>query len=261
MTRAGAGRRSRAESIHARVLDAIRDYAIFSIDEDACITSWSRGAELLTGYTADEAVGQPYAMFGAEHLAGQRTRMMAAARETGTFQQERWWRRRDGGLVWVDELINPLDGGGYVVITRNLTERTEAEERRLALEAREAAGHGRETALRSELQAAERRAAFLAEASSILVATSLDFDSTLKALVRLAVSRLADWCVVHALEVDDTLARAEIAHRDPDMEDGLGRDLGHTLAGGWEHAVRSVISTGSAEVIDRIDATEGVHRR
>ena len=48
-------------------------------------------------------------------------------------------------------------------------------------------------------------ASFLAEASSILVATSLDFDSTLKALARLAVSRLADWCMIHALGADGEL--------------------------------------------------------
>jgi PAS domain S-box-containing protein len=241
-------------SVQARAFDAIRDYAIFSIDDDACIASWSRGAELLTGYTADEVSGKSYSMFGVEYLAGELPHMLAQARDGGCFQQERWWRRRDGGLVWVDELINPVEGGGYVVIARDLTERVVAEERRLAAVEREAAGKGRETALRSELQAAERRAAFLAEASSILVATSLDFDSTLKALVRLAISRLADWCVIHALQPDEqTLTRAEIAHRDPDDEDALAQSLPDVLHGGWEHAIRSVISTGRAEILDRLE--------
>jgi PAS domain S-box-containing protein len=247
---------ARPASTHASVLDAIRDYAILSLDDDACITTWSRGAALLTGYTAEEVGGKSYSIFGAEHLAGELPNMLAQARETGSFQQERWWRRRDGGLAWVDEFINPVDGGGYVVIARDLTERVAAEERLLAAEEREVAGQGRETALRSELQAAERRAAFLAEASSILVATSLDFDSTLKALVRLAVSRLADWCVIHALQPDDTLARAEIAHRDPDDEDALAESLPDALHGGWEHAIRSVISTGRAEILDRLAQPE-----
>jgi PAS domain S-box-containing protein len=241
-----------AGSIHASVLQAIRDYAIFALDDGARITSWSPGAEYLTGYSEDEARGQPYTIFGTENMAADLPRMLQTAAETGRFEQERWWRRRDGGLVWVHELINPAPEGGYVVITRDLTERAEAEERRLALQEREAAGQGRETALRSELQAAERRAAFLAEASSILVATSLDFDSTLKALARLAVSRLADWCVIHSLEDDGGLLRAELAHRDPRSEARLDGALSGTLHGGWEHAVRGVIGTGQAEVVDRI---------
>jgi PAS domain S-box-containing protein len=247
-----AAAQSHSAAVHARVLEAIRDYAIFSLDARACILSWSPGAERLTGYTAEEVRGQPYTIFGAEHAAADLPRLLAVVSEAGRFEQERWLRRRDGGLIWVHEVVNPADDRCFVVIIRDLTERAEAEERRIASDEREQAGHGREAALRSELQAAERRAAFLAEASSILVATSLDFDSTIKALARLAVSRLTDWCVIHSLEEDGSLRRADLAHRDPDTEARLDESLAGELHGGWEHAVRSVISTGQAEVVDRI---------
>src|SRR5690606_26580855 len=103
-------------------------------------------------------------------------RMLQTARDKGEFTQARWWRRRDAGVVWVEEVIQPFEDEGFIVVTRDLTEQRAAEERRR--HTNDAAGMDREKVLRAELLVAERRAAFLAEASSILVATSLDFDST-----------------------------------------------------------------------------------
>jgi PAS domain S-box-containing protein len=234
-----------------QVLDALRGYAVFALDGDGRVASWNQGARRLTGYEEKEICGQPYTVFGAHENAGDLARVLQSAQDSGTFHQERWLRHRDGGLVWVDELINPLDSAGYVVITRDLTERAAAEERQSAGAAREAQGRDREIALRAELQAAERRAAFLAEASSILVATSLDFDSTLRALARLAVSRLADWCSIHSLDEDGDLVRAEVAHRDPQLEQPLIDTIDHGLTERWEQTVRSVISTGQAQILTR----------
>jgi PAS domain S-box-containing protein len=240
------------ERLLERLVGAVRGYAIVALDEQGVIRYWTPGAEALAGYTGDEAVGQSYAIFGSEAGEAQLDRILETARGEGSFEQERWWRRSDAGLVWVSELVQPMAGGGFAVVVRDITTRAEADERR-AHDAREqkSAGAGRESALRSEIHAAERRAAFLAEASSILVATSLDFESTLKALARLAVSRLADWCVIHALDEENgQLRQAETAHRDPALEAELVRSVGDTLHGGWESTLRSVISTGQAHVLD-----------
>jgi PAS domain S-box-containing protein len=244
-----------AEELNARILDALRDYAIFALDDDGRIASWSEAAGRLTGYEREEVLGEPFSTVGSRQLS-ELEAVLAVARHVGAAQQERWWRRRDGGLILVDELINPLDGTGYVVIARDLTERSLAEERQQAQHAqqlREAEGLGRETALRSELQAAERRASFLAEASSILVATSLEFETTVKALSRLAVSRLSDWCVIHSLNDDGELERSLAAHRDPAAEARLRQALTDELTPEWEQAVHSVISTGQSQIIGRAD--------
>jgi PAS domain S-box-containing protein len=240
----GGGHRTQAD-----VIDAIRDYAIFSLGRDGSIASWSAGAERLTGYSSADVIGRSYDIFGTQGVASGVEVILRQVQESGAHEQERWWRRRDGRLVWVDELINPVDGDGYVVVMRDLTARAEAEERQLTHRRQEEESFGRETALRSELQAAERRASFLAEASSILVATSLDFDSTLRALARLAVSRLADWCVIHAIDENQTLRLAELAHRDPDLEKRLGaaaRAAPHDL---WERTLRSVMNTGQSQIL------------
>jgi PAS domain S-box-containing protein len=230
----------------------MREHAVFGLDSSGVILTWSKQAQLLTGYTAAEALGQPFSIFGAARGSGDMERMLSLVPDAGSLEQERWWRRRDGRLIWVDEVISPLDADGYVVVARDATARAEQAERQLASSAREAEGAGREAALRGEVQAAERRASFLSEASSILVATSLDFDSTLKALARLAVSRLADWCVLHSLEADGELQRAEVAHRDPELERELEAAVGRTLHADWEQMVRTVISTGQSQTLEAV---------
>jgi signal transduction histidine kinase len=64
------------------------------------------------------------------------------------------------------------------------------------------------------LRAGERRAAFLAEASRVL-ATSLDYEETLRNVARLAVPELADWCAVDLLAPDGSLVRVAVEHPDP----------------------------------------------
>jgi PAS domain S-box-containing protein len=65
---------------------------------------------------------------------------------------------------------------------------------------------------------ARRRAAererLLADAGELL-ALSLDISATLEQVARLAVPRLADWCVVDLLENDGLLHRLHVVHRDP----------------------------------------------
>src|SRR5919107_2152730 len=55
---------------------------------------------------------------------------------------------------------------------------------------------------------------FLAEASEIL-AGSLDYETELERIARLAVPALADWCVVDLLVEDGRLHRLAVVHRDP----------------------------------------------
>src|SRR5688572_10882126 len=247
-----AGSTMNGEDLYAQILTGLRDTAIFALDRAGQIVMWNRGAQLISGYDEAEVMGQSYRVFGSHDTDADVARVLQTAQDKGSFHQERWWRRRDGGLVWVEEVISPLNGTGYVVITRDLTDRVELEERRLAAgKVRDDEGLSRERLLRSELQAAERRASFLAEASSILVATSLDFDSTLKALARLAVSRLADWCVIHSQGPDGELEPAEVAHRNPDLEQAL--EEAADWSDPWRRIAAGVRQTGQAQILDRVD--------
>src|SRR5258706_7368977 len=51
----------------ARMLvEAVKDYAIYSLDIDGVVTSWSPGAEALKGWKTHEIVGKSFAAFYAE---------------------------------------------------------------------------------------------------------------------------------------------------------------------------------------------------
>lgn len=72
-----------------------------------------------------------------------------------------------------------------------------------------------ERLLRAEAEQTARRMRFLAEASQLL-GTSLEYEETLRTVVRLAVPEFADWCAVDILGRDGTLDRLAIAHADPE---------------------------------------------
>lgn len=84
----------------------------------------------------------------------------------------------------------------------------------------------RQRKAREEAERAERRAAFLAEASRVL-ASSFDTCTTLAQLARLAVPELADLCIVDVLEDDDTYRQVGAAHVDAQKE-GMIRSVAPT---------------------------------
>jgi PAS domain S-box-containing protein len=60
----------------------------------------------------------------------------------------------------------------------------------------------------------ERAQRFLSEASAVL-ASSLDYQTTLERVAKLAVPELADWCTVHRVEEDGSIEQIAVAHNDP----------------------------------------------
>lgn len=69
--------------------------------------------------------------------------------------------------------------------------------------------------LHMQNQRERRRLAFLAEASAVL-ASSLDYETTLNRVAKLAVPHISDWCTVHVLE-NGKPNRIVVAHADPEM--------------------------------------------
>jgi PAS domain S-box-containing protein len=96
---------------------------------------------------------------------------------------------------------------GRVWSFRDVTARRQAEEQAHAL--------AREQAARAEAENSQRRATLLAEASRVLSA-SFDYETTLAALVRLAVPAIADYCALDIIEAEDRFERIGEAHADPE---------------------------------------------
>jgi len=99
----------------------------------------------------------------------------------------------------------------------------------------------------ADLEVAELRLAFLAEASAIL-ASSLELPEALENLARLAVTFLTDLCLIDLVDADGGLRRVAAVHSDPEKQD-LARLLAERYPprhGGSTPAVR-VLRTGRAE--------------
>jgi PAS domain S-box-containing protein len=127
------------------MIASVHDYALYMLDPDGLVASWNPGAEKITGYRADEIVGQHFSrFFGVEdRQAGKPARELEIARN-GRFEEESWRIRKDGERYWANVVITPVRDGssrlvGFVKITRDLTDRRKADEERMRLvQAREA---------------------------------------------------------------------------------------------------------------------------
>ncbi|MDT4896014.1 MAG: hypothetical protein QOH25_1091 [Acidobacteriota bacterium] len=99
---------------------------------------------------------------------------------------------------------------------------------------------------------AEEALRFIAEASEML-ASSLDYETTLSNVARLAVPRLADWCVVHIVEEDGSLQQLAAAHMDESKLEML-RELNRRYPSGLDatHSYPLVVRTGEPELLPEI---------
>jgi hypothetical protein len=120
----------------ARLIDSVRDYAIFMLSPEGVIASWNAGAERLKGYTAQEAIGHHFSMFYLRDAvdAGWPLEELRRAREDGRVEDEGWRVRKDGSRFWANVVISPVWGRaaellGFSKVTRDLTERREHEVR------------------------------------------------------------------------------------------------------------------------------------
>jgi PAS domain S-box-containing protein len=115
-------------------LEDIKDYAIFRVDPEGRIASWNTGAERMKGYTAEEAIGQPFAMLFTEEdrRKGQPELEMRVAREKGVYQGEGVRVRKGGERYEAEVTLRALadqDGAhrGFVKVTRDISQRKRIE--------------------------------------------------------------------------------------------------------------------------------------
>ncbi|CDX34856.1 FOG: PAS/PAC domain protein [Mesorhizobium sp. SOD10] len=124
-------------------IDAVADYAIYTLDAEGFITSWNAGAEKIKGYAAPEILGQHFSrFFTAEDQANAvPDKMLAAAKEEGRYEAEGWRVRKDGTRFWSSSVVQRVVDRnavllGYAKITRDITERVAAHQSLLQSERR-----------------------------------------------------------------------------------------------------------------------------
>jgi PAS domain S-box-containing protein len=145
----------RGEVAFRLLVETVVDYAIFLLGPDGRVLTWNRGAQRIKGYAAEEIVGQHFSRFYTpeDQEAGRPAFLLGRAAEYGRFEDEGWRVRSDGSRFWADVVITALRDApeappyAFVKITRDLTERREAEEQERDLVAEQRARLAAEEAL------------------------------------------------------------------------------------------------------------------
>ena len=176
---------------------AIAADAIISIDGQQRILHFNHGAEETFGWSESDVTGQRLDMLLPERFRGAHAGHIAhfgrsgdVARRMGE-RREIYGLRRDGHEFPAEASISRLDSEGdqvFTVVLRDIT-------------------------VRKQRENYER---FLARAGAVLGA-SLDYESTLRSVVHLAVPYLADCCVLDVGESPNALRRVVSVHEDPDL--------------------------------------------
>ena len=184
--------------------------AILITDLKGNIQKWLGKAGEIFGYTAEEVLGKPINFLHRPNIKDlTKDRIIQEIQETGTFMGEIPCIRKDGSEVPIETTAKAVyDNAGkpllLVGIHRDITERKQRELERTQL--------GREQAVRAVAETAEKSSAFLAEVSAVL-ASSLDYKTTLESVAQLAVPYFADWCSIDIFdEQTQSIRRLAVAH-------------------------------------------------
>jgi PAS domain S-box-containing protein len=112
------------------LVDAVRDYAIFTLDSEGKVSSWNKGAERIKGYQASEIIGKHFSIFYPEEdLRAEKPRNeLEVAKQEGRVEDEGWRVRKDGSKFWASVVITAVRDNsgklvGYSKVTRDSTER------------------------------------------------------------------------------------------------------------------------------------------
>ena len=201
--RAAAEAALRASEAKFAGILSIAAEAIITVDEQQRIVHFNQGAAEIFRYDPVEMIGKPLELLLPMRSRGIHAREVAAfgasaenARRMGK-RREIAGRRSTGEEFPAEASISKLQSDGhilYTVVLRDVSERKRMEERQR----------------------------FLAEASAALAA-SLDVQTTLDAVARLAVPALAEACVleVWSEEGEDDAVRTAAAAGSPDRRDAL----------------------------------------
>ena len=223
--------------------DVLRLAAIVNSSEDAVVIKaqdgtiqmWNPGAERLFGYPSNEVIGKSIQIIYPPDRLGEFQNALARIERgeaTDPFDTVRV--AKDGRRIDVsvnETLIRDAKGAviGVSKAMRDITPRKRAEE----------------------------SARFLAEVNDVL-ASSLNYETTLASIARLAVPHLADWCAVYITLEDGTIRELALTHVDPEKI-----EFAHELQRRYlddpnaPYGVPTVIRTGKPELAPPFADTPG----
>jgi PAS domain S-box-containing protein len=118
------------KSYFLKIVEEVKGFAIFMMDENGVILTWNIGCELMKGYKPEEAIGQNYEILFPGFLRdeGMPEKEIEIAENAGSYETENWRRTKTGELFWAYVVLTKItdeDGKlvGYVKITQDQSEK------------------------------------------------------------------------------------------------------------------------------------------
>jgi PAS domain S-box-containing protein len=128
------------DELYRQMIAEIEDYAIFLLDEKGYVQNWNKGAEKITGYTAEEIIGKNLQLFYTHDDQNRNLgdALLEIALQTGKSYDEGWRIRKGGDPFWASVSTTIIRDEeqrvvGYSKIVRDLTDKKNAEETEKAL--------------------------------------------------------------------------------------------------------------------------------
>ena len=132
--------RKHSEQTHKEfesLVNAVGEYAIFTLDAGGYVRTWNPGARQIKGYETDEILDEHISVFYTEtdRKAGVPEENLTQAENSGSLEDEGWRVRADGSTFWANVTLTAIRGDdgeleGYAKVTQDMTDR-KARERRL----------------------------------------------------------------------------------------------------------------------------------
>jgi PAS domain S-box-containing protein len=236
---------ARSEERFRLMVTSVRDYAIFMLDPQGRITSWNEGAKRFKGYDAPEIIGKHFSVF---YTAPDKARKhpeweLEKATKEGRYEEEGWRVRKDGSQFWANIVItriNDRNGNmiGFSKVTRDLTERRNAEE---------------------ELKQSEERMRLMISAVKDYAILMLDRDGTITSWNE-GATRIKGWRPEEVIGKNFSIfyLKEDIARNHPQYELKIATEEGRYEEEGWR--VRKDGTRFWANVvITRINDSSGSH--
>jgi PAS domain S-box-containing protein len=183
-------------------------------DLNRCFLFCNPAFETLTGYSEEELTRITFEDLTVDSWNAIVEPKISEVKTTGkSTRYEKEYRHKDGRIIPVElvvDLYRASDGTPrylFAFVT-DITQRKKVEQERDGL-------FKREQEARQAAEVAEKRNAFLAQASALLV-VSLDYESTLQRFAELAVPKLADLCIVWILGENNSIRPLALYHSDPE---------------------------------------------
>jgi PAS domain S-box-containing protein len=117
-----------AEERFRLLVEAVADYAIYTLNPEGRVATWNVGAERNMGYKPEEVLGRNFSMFflPEDIEAAQPAEELAAAARVGRFATEAVRQRKDGSTFWAQVTLTAIRSPegelqGFAKVTRDIT--------------------------------------------------------------------------------------------------------------------------------------------